>query len=295
MMRSATTAVLCLSFFIPGCGRSRPALVVAATHGNLPLVKVLLHSAADPNVCHAPEGVSLTSPLAAAAANGHRAVVDELLRNGASVDQICGGDTALGFAVSNGHVEVVKRLLAGGADAKLRNEAGWTYLMQATIAVQAEVIPLLVQAGCPLEAKRRGVPESIDDTEGQTALMIAAAWDPRPTKALIVAGADVNARDATGATPLVHAVKGAISRAQSGPTKPGEWDPSIVGYLLDAGADPNVVDMHGQTPYELSARTGTHAATIRLMLSRARPDRKKSDCRLTTHRSWWRAVRRSRG
>lgn len=275
--------LLCAFFAIAlGCSRGQPPLVVAATYGNVATARTLIAAGADPNVCGAPDGVSIVSPLIAAAANGHGAVVDELLQAGAVVDLACGGNTAMGAAVTNGHVDVVKRLIVAGADVSAKGAGGWTYLMQAAIAAEADVIPVLVAAGCPLEATRPAVREAIDDAEGQTALMIAAGWDARPTGALILAGANVNARDAAGSTPLIHAIKGAIWTAQNGPTTPGKWDVSIVAMLLEAGADVKVIDSSGQTATQLAAQAGSNADAIRELLRNAAG---KVSCRLTSRRT----------
>jgi ankyrin repeat protein len=231
-------------------------------------VELLLKLGADPNICRAPVGISLSSPLSGAAANGHVEVAAALIRAGARVDAAC-GERPMDVAVSNGKVDVVRLLLASGADPTARTAGGWTYLMQAAQAAQPAVIPILVKAGCPLEAMRPRVRESSNDSDGQTALMMAAAWDPRPTRAMIAAGANVNARDSSGATPLIHAVRGAIWTADNGLTSPGKWHPSIVSMLLAAGANPNLADASGETPLELASKAGPYSARIRTLLSEA--------------------------
>jgi ankyrin repeat protein len=55
--------------------------------------------------------------------------------------------------------------------------------------------------------------------------------------ALVAAGADVNARDATGATALIYAA----------------WlnkNPAVLIFLLDAGADPKLHDTDGKTAWD---------------------------------------------
>lgn len=239
--------------------------------GRLPAVQLLLASGADPNVCEGPEGTRPSSPLSGAAGNGHLEVVDVLLKAGARVDEVCGDGTALHAAVSNGHEDVARRLINAGADAKALTGGGWTYLMLAAIAAEGDTIPTLVDAGCPLEATRPRVREAIDDVDGETALMMAAGWDPAPTRALISAGANVNARDGEGATPLIHAVKGAVWTDQNGPTLPGRWHISIVIDLLAAGADPDAADSSGRTALDYAREAGAFEEAIRDALAGATP------------------------
>jgi ankyrin repeat protein len=267
-MRTVITVGALIS--LAGCylGPARSPLVRAASGSDLAEVEQLLGKGADPNVCHAPEGVTELSPLAAAAAGGNVEVAVALLRGGARVDARCGGKRPLDLAVANGHQSVVAVLIAAGADPAARTDGGWTYLMQAAIDVQPGVVPILASKGCPLEATRPRVPESPDDRAGVTALMMAAGWDPRPTRALIAAGANVNARDALGDTPLIHAIKGAVWTAENGATAPGKWDPSIVRMLLDAGADPNLAGSSGHRAIDLASRAGSNAAVIHEMLSK---------------------------
>lgn len=54
-------------------------------------------------------------------------------------------------------------------------------------------------------------------------------------------GKDVNARDATGKTPLIWAVRGN--------------KPEVIYHLLDKGADPNIADNKGITPLLWAVRS----------------------------------------
>jgi ankyrin repeat protein len=72
-------------------------------------------------------------------------------------------------------------------------------------------------------------------------------------RALLVAGASVNARDDTGALPLHLAVQ---NRRRS-----------VADLLLRHGADPNGLDEAGTTPLELAVRSQDEDM-VRLLLSR---------------------------
>ncbi|HWS88280.1 MAG TPA: ankyrin repeat domain-containing protein [Pyrinomonadaceae bacterium] len=110
-----------------------------------------------------------------AASRDYASTVRKLIREGADVDQVVGGETALTIAAQRGHTDVVKALIDAGADLDIRNkEQGATALWLATVECRnADIVRLLVGAGAdaslksrdgdtPLQsATRRGCQESV--------------------------------------------------------------------------------------------------------------------------------------
>jgi uncharacterized protein len=93
---------------------------------------------------------------------------------------------------------------------------------------------------------RHGADVNAKDDDGQTPLLFAAgSSSPEIARLLIEEGAEVNARDIDGWTPLLSAVL---------------WSktPEIVTLLIDAGADVNAKDNDGWTPLMIAAQ---HSST----------------------------------
>ncbi len=97
--------------------------------------------------------------------------------------------------------------------------------------------------GMLLKATLDGEPNpdtsSLGGCDGRTPLHVASTSDQ--VQALIDAGADVNARDRFGNTPLhVHAI----------PTTPTEDSLEVIDLLLEAGADASLKNSSGEQPWK---------------------------------------------
>ncbi len=157
-------------------------------------------NAADPN--H-------KSPLSVAVYNKDTKWVLEQIEDGVDVNQRDGdGKTPLMVAVETGNTEIVKLLLEAGADPKIRlNDTDKTALSMAESAGLNEIVALLK----PVEVS------PLEQALG--------ARDTAKVLELIKAGTDVNARGASGYTPLIIAVL--------------FTDAELVKALIQAGADVN--------------------------------------------------------
>ncbi|MGO8673177.1 MAG: ankyrin repeat domain-containing protein [Capsulimonadaceae bacterium] len=91
---------------------------------------------------------------------------------------------------------------------------------------------------------------------GPTALMLAAWWgEADVVKVLLAAGADIEARDGHGSTPLMYAAGGDQTRSSV-----------AVAELLDAGVHVNAQDNRGGTALIIAARRGD-ASEVEMLLS----------------------------
>lgn len=146
------------------------------------------------------------------------------------------GDTLLHTALRNGQSAAVDKLLALGADAGKQNAQGQTPLMT-TIIMENEYM-----AGKILKAMQdKAIDPSLHaDNDGMTALHFAAKvlYNSRYAQMLLDAGADANARNKAGETPLHLAARA------------GNRD--IVALLLQKGADAGAQANDGATPLDIA-------------------------------------------
>jgi hypothetical protein len=139
-------------------------------------------------------------PLAVAAAAGDIDRTDELLSNGAEIDEVDGsGMTALAWAARSGQVEVIHFLVAEGAEVdRVAGSNGWGPLVHAIHKHQNATAHALLEAGA--------------ETAGagwQRALRMAARYgNAEIVRALLARGVDPY-RQSNGINALTEAVGGA--------------------------------------------------------------------------------------
>ena len=184
-------------------------LALACTNGDAPMIELFLKAGADPNAA-LPGG---ESPLMTAGRTGKVDAVKVLLARGAAVDgkDERRGQTALMWAAAEGHAAVVQELLSAGADFRTRLPSGFTPLLFAVREGRLPVVRVLIEAGAdaneiiPTEPGRRRAYGGRLPPAGASALLIAVMNAHFELAAeLLEAGANPNA-DLPGYTVL-HAI-----------------------------------------------------------------------------------------
>ena len=218
------------------------------------------------------------TPLLVAAETGSKAVVEQLLKHGSSMEERTDerydrivGCTALHLAAINGHVAVVRLLLDRGAAINSQSSDHDTPISDAVRSGQTEVVQVLLDARADRTFHNTG---SLDST---TLMSIAVVnEDIDMVQLLLAGGVDVNERDESlHATALwdaayhqsVDCVR-VLLEAGADPNLPGgtsqvsplmmmcsrytENSIPVVKMLLDAGANVDYVDSNGSTAYDLA-------------------------------------------
>ena len=270
------------------------ALIDAAKNGDFEAIKQAIADGVDVNV---KGGWGELTPLHEAAGGGHKEIVELLIVNGADVNaKDEGGLTPLHFAASGGHKEIVELLIVNGADVNAKDESGLTPLHSAVGSARL-VVEMLIAAGAdvnakidpfgdtPLdwaiggEAETAGLLREHGGKTGEElppATLFEAVYrdDLEGMKDLLAEGADVNAMDKDGNTPLhivTHSghkemIKLLISNGADVNAKGRFGTPihnavssgykEIVQLLVDEGADVNAKEWRGKTPLDMATPLG---------------------------------------
>ena len=221
------------------------ALIWSAT--DLAKVRLLLEHGANPN---AATKRGRTALLVAAMSDHSAEIVKLLIEKGAdlkAVDFL--RTTPLRAAVLGNDMRTIKLLIDAGVDVNAADLPGIAPIMIAAgWNGNLEAVQALLAKGANVNAVSRpvmGLPAKNGASEfgSLTALTMAAAFGPADViKTLIDAGADVNARDVRGMSPLMLAVA------------TDHQDPAVIRMLLEHGADPKLQNKLGENAIDWAGR-----------------------------------------
>ncbi len=251
--------------------------------------------------------------LPAAAAAGDRNAVQSLLELGLPLDaRDAQGCTALIRAAGGGFGDIALLLLARGADADTRSVSGMTALGAALNAGRLSLVERLMEHGIAVDqrlideatplmlAAALGRGDAVSrllgfgadalarDAQGNTALHAAAQFaytSAEPDQArlqiqqLLDAGAEIDARNASGQTPLL-VLLGARNTPQSPPGT--RVLPDLGGVLVHAGASLDVQDTRGVGVLHAAAMHGL-LDTVRWLLRAGAEPRLRDTLGRTAH------------
>ena len=249
-------------------------LLRASILGKFAIVKMLVEAGADVRVTNNRGDTCLIL----AAISGHTETVRYLagLKDVDVNHALNNGHTALHWAVHEGPPDVVQVLIDAGADMEAKDDRGRSALLRASISGKIAAVKMLVEAGAGVrftdtkgatcftlaaffghtETVRylvglKDVDVSHSQNNGLTALHHVAHEGHRDvTQVLIDAGADIEAKDGLGFSPLLRAsILGKFA---------------IVKMLVEAGADVRVTDNEGNTCLILAENSG-HIETVRYL------------------------------
>ncbi|EHK44874.1 HET protein [Trichoderma atroviride IMI 206040] len=221
-----------------------PALFLAISCGHEVVVKMLLAQGADTNL----EIGDGYTPLILAIEKGHKNIVKLLLeRIAANIDTKDNmGQTSLLLAIEERSIGIVELLLEKGADIEAKGNKGRTPLLRA-VAIgypMEDGIKLLLEAGANTEAHN----------DGWTPLLLALeAKTVRIANLLLEKGANIEAKDNEGRTPLLRATT-IYENSEA------------IKLLLQYGADIEAKDNEGRTPLSWVIIVYQNSEVIRLLL-----------------------------
>jgi ankyrin repeat protein len=221
------------------------ALFEAAREGRAEMVDVLLKAGANPN----PRQPEHPSALAAAAASGHRNIVDVLLTKNPAAAAI---SHALVAAAGTGRHEIARLLWQHGTPAgPARSKA----LIHAASSMRGSEQDHVATINFLLDV---GTPVNITDGDKDWTPLHFAAYHGHPVvaEALLKRGADPNARDADGATALWWTA--GVGRHEATVV--------LLGSHAGVQADVNARDNEGRTPLWRAAYN-KDARTVELLLA----------------------------
>ncbi|KAI9726774.1 MAG: hypothetical protein M1828_000630 [Chrysothrix sp. TS-e1954] len=186
-------------------------LMIAARHGDMSLVEILVNAGAD---LHATNASGLTA-LSIAANEDHQHLISFLVESGSDLNaQDNEGATALHHTVFCRNKAAVQLLLEHGADPNISvfGDIGGNALHSSAWGGFSEVLETLVRGGLDVNA--------VSGTKGYTAISMPTSYNPLPTiRSLLDLGADITMTYPSGLLRTHHAVI--------------DDDMDVLGYLID--------------------------------------------------------------
>ena len=215
--------------------------------------KMLVAHGADVN---AASKLGHTPLLIAAMSDPSVETVRLLIAKGANIKAMDNAKkTALYMATNGNDMETIRLLVDAGLDVNAPDMTGQTPLMNAASNQNLTAVKLLLAKGANVNAVTRPPgSRTVIGTPGLgkfTALGLACAFAPTDAevvKTLLAAGADVNALDGRGMTPLMLA------------TATDHQDPEVIRALIAKGTDLKLKDVNGDNALDWAAKYGPTAA-----------------------------------
>ncbi|OQR96003.1 ankyrin-1-like, partial [Achlya hypogyna] len=200
---------------------------------------------------------SQTTALHHAAWRGHVAIVHKLIAAGADVNAVnAWGKTPLHDASERGHGGIVRLIQEAGANPRLLSFVDSHVSFWHLTCVECESARELAEKNNHAEVLRL-----LDDAQQSELVKAAIAGDEMRVVDLLARGADINAADDSGATPLWSAVKYGHSRIVTHLLKAGASEFQVTTALLDIASMDN---SSGSSLLTIAKRAGNETIVAEL-------------------------------